>query len=328
MRDYVIKRILLIVPTLFLVTVMVFLLVRFIPGDIVDMMATQLMMGDQTFQEVDQESIRNTIRERLGLDVPIYTQYVRWVGGIVTRLDFGESLWTGVPVIRQITHRLPWTIQLGFMAFIIAQLIAFPVGIYSAIRQNSLGDLFGRSFAIFWLAAPNFWLATMIIIFPAIWWGWSPEIEVTPFWVDPGKNLSQFFLPAFLMGTSMSAVTMRMVRTTMLDVLRQDYIRTAWAKGLVERVVVIRHALRNAMMPVITIIAGQLSILWGGSVIMETIFNIPGIGKLFLDSAFNKDYTYISSLNLINATIALVIFVLVDLAYAWLDPRLRGKAFK
>jgi len=326
-REYVIRRIVLIFPTLFAVTVIVFLMVRLIPGDVVELMAMQ-HMREQSGSTQEAPLDADALREMLGLDKPWYTQYIEWAGGILTRFDFGKSLWTQKPVIEEIVRRLPWTFELGIFSFIIAQIIALPVGIYSAIRQDSVGDYLGRSFAIISLATPAFWLATMIMVFPSIWWGWSPPMQLTPFTENPGKNLIQFLIPALLVGTAMSATTMRMLRTTMLDVLRQDYVRTAWSKGLRERVIIVRHALRNAMMPVITIISGQVGIMWGGVVIMEEIFNIPGMGRLFVDAVFRRDYPYISALNVLFAGMGLFLILLCDLSYAWLDPRLRAKAFK
>jgi len=321
MRDYIIRRLLLMLPTMLVVTIVVFLLVRFIPGDIVDLMMFQMGGGGEATSE---ETISpEAIREWLGLDKPMHIQYSEWISGIFTRGDFGTSLWSRRPVTEEIYKRIPVTFELGFFAFIISQLIAIPVGIISAIRQNSWMDYVGRSFAIISLATPAFWLGTMIVVFPSIWWGWSPQVELIPFFEDPMGNLEQFIIPAALLGTQMSAATMRMLRTTMLDIQRQDYIRTAWAKGLRERVVVIRHSMKNAMIPVITMVAGQLFIMIGGTVIMEQIFNLPGMGRLFLDAIFRRDYPYVSGINLILATVGLFLILATDLSYAWLDPRVR-----
>jgi peptide/nickel transport system permease protein len=260
----------------------------------------------------------------LGMDEPWHIQYAKWIGGAF-RGDFGESLFTGESVTRGILGRLPVTFELGFLAFIIAQLMALPIGIYSAIRQDSWGDFLGRSFAIIMLSIPGFWLGTMIMVFPSIWWGWSPPMTLITFTEDPLGNLQMFIIPALLMGMAMSATTMRMLRTTMLDVLRQDYVRTAWAKGLRERVVVVRHVLRNALIPVVTMMAGQIPVMIGGAVIMEQIFNLPGIGRLFLDSINRRDYPFVSALNLLLAGFGMVLILLTDLTYARLDPRIRYK---
>jgi len=316
MRAYIIRRLLLVIPTLLLVTLIVFFSIRLIPGDAVD-----LIVEEQTYIT---EMTVQAIRHELGLDVPIHIQYGRWIAGVV-RGDFGNSLWSGRPVINELLPRFPVSFELGLLALIVAQLIALPVGIYSAIRQDTVGDYVGRSFAIACIALPSFWLGTMVMVFPAIWWGWSPPMEYIPFFEDPLGNLGMFIVPATIMGMVMSGTTMRMTRTMMLEVLRQDYIRTAWSKGLKERVVVIRHALRNALIPVVTIIGMQLPILIGGAIITEQIFNIPGIGRLLVDIIHRRDYTVLSGINTIMATIVLLINLGVDLTYAYLDPRVHYK---
>jgi len=314
------------IPTIIVVSIITFLLIRFIPGSVIEIMVSE-QGGALALGIGEQEAVIDfdAIRARLGLDKPVWTQYREWVSGIITRGDFGKSLWSSKPVTLEMWRRFPVTFELGLLAFIIAMVIALPVGIISAIRQDTWMDYVGRSFAIISLATPAFWLATLILVFPSIWWGWSPPMEYIQFGDDPLGNLGQFLIPAALMGTAMSATTMRMLRTTMLDVLRQDYIRTAWSKGLRERVVVVRHVVKNAMIPVITIISGQLMIMVGGSVIMEQIFNLPGMGRLFLYSIFRRDYPYVSGINFILASIGLVMILLTDLSYAYLDPRIRYK---
>jgi len=306
------------IPTLFLVTIVVFLTVRLIPGNVIEMMAVE-HASTAGGEQLDLEAIR----EMLGMNVPWHTQYVNWMEGIILRGDFGDSLWTQRSVTNEIISRVPITFELGLLAFIIAQLMAIPIGIYSAIRQDSAGDFFGRSFAIICLAVPGFWLGTMIMVFPSIWWGWSPAMHYIRFGDDPMGNLRQFLIPATLMGTAMSATTMRMLRTTMLEVLRQDYVRTAWSKGLRERVVIIRHGVRNALIPVVTIISGQIPVMIGGAVIMEQIFSLPGMGRLFLDSIMRRDYPFVSGINVLLAAIGMVIILITDLSYAYLDPRVR-----
>ena len=256
--------------------------------------------------------------------MPVYVQYGRWVGGIVLHGTLGESLLGGFTVEQKILARLPVTIELGVLALVIGFLIALPVGIYSAIRQYTAADYVGRSFAIVGLATPNFWLGLMVVIFPAIWWAWSPPMQLIPFREDPLGNLGMFLLPSLILGTASSAATMRMTRTMMLEVLRQDYIRTAWSKGLKERVVVMRHATRNALIPVVSLIGLQLPILVGGSVIMENIFNLPGLGGLMLDALEFRDYPLVSGINLLFATGVVWINLLIDLIYAYLDPRVRN----
>ena len=321
MRQYIIRRVMLMIPTMLVVSIVVFFMIRFIPGSVVDIMAMQ--MGQSSAGAGETVVTAETIRHSLGLDLPVHVQYGGWMKGIFTRGDFGTSLWTGAPVTEEILRRLPVTFELGFFAFIISQLVALPIGIISAIRQDSWWDYLGRSFAIISLATPAFWLATMIVVFPSIWWGWSPEVELIRFSEDPVGNLVQFLIPATLLGTQMSAITMRMLRTTLLDVMRQDYVRTAWSKGLRERVVIVRHALKNAMLPVITVISGQAFIMLGGVVIIEQIFNLPGMGRLFIESIFRRDYPIVQSLNFIFASIGLFFILANDLSYAYLDPRIR-----
>ncbi len=258
MRAYIIRRLLLIIPTLFILSLIVFFSVRFIPGDFID-----VMLGKNEFQgHVDREALERM----LGLDVPAHVQYVRWLGDIVLHGSLGHSLVAGRPAVEEkIVGRLPVTIQLGLMSIAIGLLIALPIGIYSAIRQDTAADYLGRSIAIIGLATPNFWLGIMVMIYPAIWWGWAPPMEVIRFTEDPLGNLGVFLIPSLILGTYLSAATMRITRTMMLEVLRQDYIRTAWSKGLKERIVVIRHAIKNALIPVVTLIGLQLPILVGGA---------------------------------------------------------------
>lgn len=318
MRDYLIRRLLLIIPTLFLVSVVVFFTVRLIPGKVIDLMVAQRPMGGTTGSQVDAEAIKHM----LGLDEPIPVQYGKWMGDIF-RGNFGKSLWSSLELSDEIASRLPVTFELGLMAFIIAQIIAIPIGIYSAVRQDSIGDFLGRSFAILALSVPSFWIARMLMVFPSIWWGWSPPMTYTKFTEDAWANLRQFIIPAVLLGLSMSGTTMRMLRTTMLEVLRQDYVRTAWSKGLRERAVVLRHALRNSLIPVVTIISGQIPIMIGGAVIIEQIFNLPGMGRLFLDAINTRDYPFVTGINMLLAIIGLFIILITDLSYAYLDPRIR-----
>ena len=318
MRAYTIRRLFLIIPTLFLVTILVFLSVRFIPGSVIDLMVSEVAQQSASGEEVTVDVIRHA----LGLDVPIHTQYVRWLGGAM-RGDFGVSLWTDRPVLPEILGRLPITMELGFFAIIIALLISMPIGVYSAMRQDTMGDYAGRTFAILGLSVPGFWLATMVVVYPSIWWNWTPPIEYIPFFENPAWNLLQFMLPALIMGLNMSAGIMRMTRTMMLEVLRQDYIRTAWAKGLTERTIILRHAVKNAFIPIITITGPLILLLLGGSVIMEQIFCLPGMGRLFITALNQRDYPIISGINTITASAVLIVILLVDLSYAWLDPRIR-----
>ena len=321
MQAYIIRRLLLIIPTLILVTIVVFFLIRLIPGDIIEQMVQQHIFAST----VEKDQTVEAIRHKLGLDVPIHVQYGRWVGGIITRGDLGISLWKNTPVTEEIFRRLPVSIELGLIAIAVALAIALPVGIYSAIRQDTGGDYIARSFAILCICVPSFWLGTMVMVFPSIWWDWIPPLEFTPFFENPIQNLQQFIIPAIILGMVTSGTIMRMTRTMMLEVLRQDYVRTAWSKGLRERVVVTRHALKNALIPVITILGFHTPVLIGGSVIIEQIFCLPGTGRLFIDAMAARDYTIVTGINLFVACFVLLNILVIDLTYAYLDPRVRYK---
>ena len=332
MRAYTIRRLLLIVPTLFVLTILVFLSVRFLPGDVIGAMQSRLEVAGG-YAEID----RAAVERILGLDMPVHVQYGRWIGVLPTpdwvtgeshfnglfQGTLGESLMSPFTIEEKIIGRLPVTIQLGVMAIVIGLAIALPVGIYSAIRQDTAADYAGRSIAIIGLATPNFWLGIMVMIYPTLWWGWTPPMELISFTEDPLGNLGVFIVPSLILGTASAAATMRMTRTMMLEVLRQDYIRTAWSKGLRERVVVMRHAVKNALIPVVTLIGLQLPILIGGSVIMENIFNLPGLGRLLLTALDNRDYPVVSGINLFFATAVVLFNLLIDLLYSYLDPRVR-----
>ena len=316
MRAYIIRRLLLIIPTLFILSILVFLSVRFIPGDVID-----FIVGRMGFEATDID--REVLERQLGLDVPVWVQYARWIGGIFRHGSLGESLMGHGAVTEKIIGRLPVTLELGLMAIVIGLVIALPVGIYSAIRQDTAADYLGRSLAIIGLATPNFWLGIMVMIYPSIWWGWTPPLELIAFREDPLGNLAMFLIPSVILGTASAAATMRMMRTMMLEVLRQDYIRTAWSKGLKERIVVIRHTIKNALIPVITLIGLQLPILVGGAVIMENIFNLPGLGRLMVFALEERDYPMVSGVNLFFATGVVLLNLLIDLIYPYLDPRVR-----
>ena len=317
MRAYIIRRLLLVIPTLFILSILVFLAVRFIPGDVIDVMVAKMDLAGGG--SIDREALERM----LGLDVPVYVQYGRWMGDILRHGTLGDSLMGAWSVEEKILRRLPVTLELGVMSIVIGLVIALPVGIYSAIRQDTAVDYAGRSIAILGLATPNFWLALMVMIYPSIWWGWSPPMRLITFSEDPLGNLGMFLIPSLILGTYLAATTMRMTRTMMLEVLRQDYIRTAWSKGLKERVVVVRHAVKNAFIPIVTTIGLQVPILVGGSVIIENIFNLPGLGRLLLDALNDRDYPVVSGINLFFGTAVIGINLLIDLLYAFLDPRVR-----
>jgi peptide/nickel transport system permease protein len=318
MQAYVIRRLLLVIPTLFLVSLIIFLLVRLIPGSVIDLMTAEM----REVSAAGSEMTRDYLRHAMGLDVPIHVQYFRWLGNVLQG-DLGVSLWTERPIIEELGKKLPVSLELGIMAMVTAMIAALPIGVYSAIRQDTGLDYLGRTVAILFISVPSFWIATIIMVYPAIWWGWSPPLEFMPLNEDLKQNLAQFIIPGFIMGMVLAGGTMRMTRTMMLEVMRQDYIRTAWSKGLRERTVIIRHALKNAFIPIVTIIGLQVPILIGGSVILEQIFNLPGIGRYVLEATNRRDYNVISALNIVLATFILVVNLVVDLTYAYLDPRVR-----
>ncbi len=317
MSAYLSRRLLLLIPTMFLLSVLVFLSVRFLPGDVIDVMLGR--MEWQAAGVIDREALEHM----LGLDVPVYVQYGRWMGGIFLHGSLGKSLMGGWPIEERLFDRLPITLELGVMAILMGLVIALPVGIYSAIRQDTATDYAGRILAILGLATPNFWLGIMVMIYPAIWWRWSPPMELVPFAEDPWGHLGILVIPSLILGTALSAGTMRMTRTMMLEVLRQDYIRTAWAKGLKEQTVVLRHAIKNALIPVVTLVGLQFPLVVGGAVIMENLFNLPGLGRLLVDALSDRDYPVVSGVNLFFACIVLLNNLFIDLLYAYLDPRVR-----
>jgi peptide/nickel transport system permease protein len=312
MRQYVLKRLLLIVPTLLLVSVIVFSLMRMIPGDVV-----VLMFEEKAYAE-DLEALR----AKLGLNRPIYVQYGIWLGRL-GRGDLGESLWTKRPVLEELTRRLPVSAELGAMAITFALCLALPIGVLSAIRQDTLRDYAARSLAIMGLSIPGFWKATVIIVFASIWFGWAPPLQFTPFTQGAWQHVSQFLLPAILLAIASSAGTMRLTRALMLEVLRQDYIRTAWSKGMRERRVVVKHALKNAIVPVITVVGIEIGQVASGTVIFETIFGLPGMGRFFVDAINQRDYPVVQGVILLLASIIVFVNLLVDMTYAYLDPRIR-----
>jgi peptide/nickel transport system permease protein len=316
MQAYLVRRLLALIPTLFFASVIVFVTVRLIPGDIIDLMLSQ---NDIAAAKMGREQLEAA----LGFDQPMWLQYWRWLGGILFHGDFGRSLWQNTPVGEFLFARLPITFELGLMALVVALSLAIPIGVYSAVRQDTGGDYLARSFSILMLAVPSFWIGTMVMVFPSIWWGWSPPMKFVSFSIDPLQNLGQMVTPAIILGLGLSALTMRLTRTMMLEVLRQDYIRTAWAKGLDEHLVVVRHALRNALIPVVTLIGLQAPLLIGGAVIMEQIFVIPGMGLLLLDAVSQRDYPIITGVFLIVGVAVMFINLIVDLSYGLLDPKVR-----
>ena len=317
MRTYIIRRLLLIIPTALIVTIIVFFTFRLIPGDIVDLMAAlQISQGSGSGDQ------REALRRELGLDLPIHIQYGRWLSAVL-RGDLGKSLWTKLSVAENIINRLPVSLEVGILGLIISLAIALPVGVLSGMRPETNMDYLLRSIAILFICIPNFWLATIILIYPSVWWAWSPRMTYISFMEDPLANLGMFIIPAAILGMWLSGVTMRLIRTMMLEVLREDYVRTAWAKGLKEKVIVLRHVLKNALIPMVTMLGLQLPVMIGGAVIVEYIFSLPGLGSLTVDAINRRDYPIVSGINLFVAGFVLVINILVDISYAWLDPRIR-----
>jgi peptide/nickel transport system permease protein len=315
MLVYTAKRILWAIPTLFGVAVLVFVILRLMPGDIVEL--RMRAEGGHVAPEVIAQE-----RARLGLDKPVIYQFGDWIGGLMVG-DFGTSMWTGRPVIQEIGSRLELSMQVAIMATILAILLAIPLGTLSAVFQNTWIDYVVRIFSIAGLAVPSFWLGMLIILSLLLTMNWIPPLSFTPIYVDPWKNLSQLIWPALAVGYRYSAVATRMMRSTLLEVLQEDYIRTARAKGVYERLVVARHGMRNALLPVITVIGLEFAFLIGGLVVTEQVFNLNGIGKLFVETVARADYTMVQSLVMLIAAFFIVINIIVDLIYAALDPRIR-----
>jgi peptide/nickel transport system permease protein len=314
MRTYVARRVLNGLLVLWLVSLVIFSLVRILPGDAV------IMQLDQAAAPTPE--ILSRARQELGLERPFLAQYRTWITGVVHG-DLGRSLITRRPVTNELLKRINLTSHLAVMSIIVAMLIALPIGVLSAVKQDTASDYVARVFAVLGLSLPDFWLATVVITFLAIWLQWIPPIGFAPLWEDPARCVGQLLIPALIIGARLAAVSMRMTRSSLLEVLRQDYIRTARAKGTRERAVIVRHALKNALIPVVTVIGQQFSVLLGGTVIVEFIFLQPGVGSLMLDAVLLRDYTLIQGAVLFFATVIVVTNLLVDLSYAWLDPRIR-----
>jgi len=314
MRTYVARRIAQGLLVLWLVSLLIFSLVRILPGDAV------IMQLDQAAAPTP--DVLKRARQELGLDRPFLAQYRTWMANAVQG-DLGRSLITRRPVTQELVKRISLTTHLAVLSLLVALLIALPIGVLSAVRQDTASDYVGRLFAILGLSLPDFWLATVVITFLAIWFQWLPPIGFSPLWQDPARCLSQLLIPALIIGARLAAVSMRMTRSSLLEVLGQDYVRTARAKGARERAVIVRHALKNAFIPVVTVIGQQFSVLLGGTVIVEVIFLQPGVGSLMLDAVLLRDYTLIQGAVLFFAAVIVVTNLLVDLSYAWLDPRIR-----
>ena len=312
LKRYLARRLLVAIPSLVIASAIVFTLPRLIPGD-----AVQLMLAETSYaKDIDE------LRAKLGLDRALHVQYAEWAGRVL-RGDLGESLWTRRPVLDELAQRLPVTAELAVYATIIALIIALPIGVLAAARQDTLADYIARSVAILGLSLPGFWLGTLLIVLPAIWWGWRPVTGFVEFRLDPAGHVGQMLLPALILGIASAAALMRLTRGMLLEALRQDYVRTAWAKGLAERKVVLKHALRNAVVPVITLLGTQLPLILGGTVVIETIFGLPGVSRFLFDAINQRDYPVIQGVNLLVVSTVVIVNLGVDVLYGVLDPRIR-----
>jgi peptide/nickel transport system permease protein len=313
MYKYAVRRLLLAVPVLLLSSLIVFGLMRVMPGD-----ALTALMGESG--NVGERELQK-LRKDLGLDRPYHEQYLIWLWQMV-RLDPGYSIFTNEPIAVALKKSVPVTVELATLAMILGLVIAVPIGVISATRQDKPADYVGRVVAVSGLSLPDFWLATLVITFAAIWFRWIPPLGYASLWDSPLQNLQQFLLPAAVLGFRLSAATMRMTRSTVLEVLREDHVRTAWAKGLGGRIVVYKHALKNALIPVVTIVGGQLGTLLAGTVVVETIFALPGMGRLTVEAILFRDYPVVQTNVMLVAGTLVTLNLLVDLTYAWLDPRI------
>ena len=314
MQKYVARRLLLAIPVLLLSSLIVFSLMRVMPGD-----ALTALMGESG--NVGERELAK-LRKDLGLDRPYYEQYALWVWQMVS-FNPGHSIFTNEPIAVSLRKAIPVTLELAALAMAIGIVIAVPIGVLSATRQDTPSDYVGRVVAVSGLSLPDFWLGTLVITFAAIWFHWIPPIGYASLWESPWKNLQQFLLPSAILGFRLSAATMRMTRSTVLEVLREDYVRTAWAKGLAGRMVVYKHALKNALIPVVTIVGGQLGVLLPGTVVVETIFALPGMGRLTVEAILYRDYPVVQTNVMLVAATLVTLNLVVDLTYAWLDPRIR-----
>ena len=315
MYTYILRRLILAVPTFLLATMLVFGMLRILPGDVLFTLLEESLIGVPA-SEIE------AVKKEFGFEKPLHEQYLVFISGAL-RGDMGLSLRDRKPVWDKIMSRLPVTLELAFFALVINISLAIPIGVISAVRQDTLLDYLLRGFAIGGLSIPSFWLGTLAMVLPAMWFGVIPPLVFTPFTKNPVSNIQQMLLPAIILGVLLSASVMRLTRTMMLEVMRQDYIRTAWAKGLRERSVIYRHALKNALIPVVTVLGLEVNFLLGGSVILEQIFSLPGIGRLLLEALTFRDYPVVQGINLLVAAWVISINLIVDISYGFLDPRVR-----
>jgi peptide/nickel transport system permease protein len=312
-KRYVLRRLGLAVPTLVLVSVIVFGMMRLMPGDVV----TRMVEGQAYAPTIE------ALRQELGLDRPASLQYLDWMRGIVLRGDFGTSYWTRQPILDEFVQRFPVTLELAALTILVSVVLGVLVGVVSAVRQDSVSDYVGRVLAILALSVPYFGLAVLVVVLPSIYFKWTPVWTYVPFSVDPLENLKILAVPAVVFGVTRAGPIMRITRSALLDVLRQDYVRTAWSKGLPEQAIVLRHALKNALIPVVSLVGLQIPLYIGGSVIIEAIFRLPGVGLFFFEALTRLDYPVVQSVNLIFAAMVVGLNLAIDLTYAFLDPRIR-----
>ena len=314
MGSYIIRRLLIAIPSLIIVTILIAGLIRLQPGDVVMAMLSEAgYLSDEEIEEM---------RRNLGLHRSFPVQYADWIGGVL-RGDLGVSLWTGRDVLETLATRSRVSVQLALMAMTVAVMAAVPLGILSAVKQNTWMDYAARMFSITGLSVPDFFLATMLLYVLSVWVGWLPDFGYTPPWEDPWANVQAFIFPSLIVGYRFSAISARMTRSAMLEVLRQDYVRTARSKGLMERAIIVKHALRNALIPVVTIMGSQLSFLLGGLVIIEVVFSLPGVGTLGFEAIQVRDYPVVQGVVLFTALLFVGANLLIDLSYAVIDPRIR-----
>jgi peptide/nickel transport system permease protein len=316
MGAYIIKRLLWAIPTLLGATTIIFLLMRVLPGDI-----AMMIVGGEGSAVVDPAKLE-AVREKLGLNLPLWKQYLDWMWGAI-RFDFGNSLWTQNPVWTEIGVRIPYTLTLVALSITLSVIFSIPIGVLSALKQDTWVDYSLRSFLILGLSMPSFWFGMLLLMFTVSVFQWSPPLDYAPVHKDPITALQQLFLPALALGYRSAAVSARMMRSSMLEVMREDYVRTAWAKGLRERVVVFTHAARNAILPVVTLFALEIILIFSTAVVIEKIFNIPGLGRLLVDSITRRDVNMVQGLVTFTVAFVLGVNLLVDLVYAKLDPRIR-----
>ncbi len=317
MKKYILRRVLLFVPTLLGVALVIFILLRILPGDV----AVQILAGPNGEAEYTQEDV-DRLRERYGLDDPLHVQFVNWVWDFA-RGDLGHSFATNRPVWGELKRQFPITLQLAVLTGIVVSVIAIPIGIIAAVRQDGWLDFILRTFAIVGLAMPSFFVGLLVILGLSVYIGWLPPVGFTSLWDDPVKSIQQLMLPAVALGFSSNGLLLRITRTQLLEVLREDYVRTARAKGLAERVVIMKHAVRNALLPVVTVGGTQIGFLFSGTIVIETLFNIPGLGRGLINALNTRDLPVIQIYIMYFALVALVANLIVDLTYAWLDPRIR-----